>query len=595
MRLVVLPQNMTNPIRSTFLLASFLLIAASATGQWSATAATNLAIGDGAGDQVQTKVAPLPDGGCYISWYDSDPSGSPAFGYDVRVQRLDAGGIELWAHRGVLVADRGFSSTQDYDLDVDVAGNAILVFRDDRFTGIQITAASVDGNGNLLWGANGVQLTSTTNFVAAPKICGTTDGFVVVAWLENSDARVQRLDLAGTPQWATDVVLSIAGFNVAPSDLHESDAGSAIVALQRGGGFTTPRFLYAQKLDTAGGLLWGAGHVAVYDTGSLQFGNFPTFVPDSNGGAVFSWYGTNPALECFAQHLNAAGVEQFVHNGVSVANGAADRTGPAVAFDAGTQTTFVTYNEISGPNYRVGAQAFDATGNRLWGSGGVAVTNYGAAATSDVRALSIDGGVMALWAEEPGFAQDRLFASRLDAAGSTVLVPTLLSSTPAVKYRLDAALSSLGYVIVAWQDEGSGTSDVLAQNVLPNGTLGGVASAISRNGTGINPVIYTTSERPAVGQTWTGQIAHAPTALFTAALFDLVPLNGPVVPGIGEVLVAFPSAFLSVQVATGASDDHALTLPADLVFVGTLIYTQALVLDGVGFALGNALDLTVGL
>jgi hypothetical protein len=327
----------------------------------------------------------------------------------------------------------------------------------------------------------------------------------------------------------------------------------------------------------------------------LQFGNFPTFVPDSNGGAVFSWYGTNPALECFAQHLNAAGVEQFVHNGVSVANGAADRTGPAVAFDAGTQTTFVTYNEISGPNYRVGAQAFDATGNRLWGSGGVAVTNYGAAATSDVRALSIDGGVMALWAEEPGFAQDRLFASRLDAAGSTVLVPTLLSSTPAVKYRLDAALSSLGYVIVAWQDEGSGTSDVLAQNVLPNGTLGSVASAISRNGTGINPVIYTTSERPAVGQTWTGQIAHAPTALFTAALFDLVPLNGPVVPGIGEVLVAFPSAFLSVQVATGASDDHALTLPADLVFVGTLIYTQALVLDGVGFALGNALDLTVGL
>ncbi|HIE69382.1 MAG TPA: hypothetical protein EYP98_04050, partial [Planctomycetes bacterium] len=135
----------------------------------------------------------MPGGGCYVSWYDSDPSGSPAFGYDVRVQRLDAGGVEMWPHRGVLVADRGFSSTQDYDLDVDIAGNAILAFRDDRFTGTQITAALVDGNGNLLWGTNGVQLTNTTNFVVAPKICGTTDGFVVVAWGENSDARVQRL------------------------------------------------------------------------------------------------------------------------------------------------------------------------------------------------------------------------------------------------------------------------------------------------------------------------------------------------------------------------------------------------------------------
>ena len=43
----------------------------------------------------------------------------------------------------MLVADRGFSSTQDYGLDVDSAGNALLAFRDDRFVGTQITAAKV--------------------------------------------------------------------------------------------------------------------------------------------------------------------------------------------------------------------------------------------------------------------------------------------------------------------------------------------------------------------------------------------------------------------------------------------------------------------
>ena len=46
----------------------------------------------------------------------------------------------MWAHNGILVADRGFSSTQDYDLDVDTSGHAVICFRDDRFGGTKITA-----------------------------------------------------------------------------------------------------------------------------------------------------------------------------------------------------------------------------------------------------------------------------------------------------------------------------------------------------------------------------------------------------------------------------------------------------------------------
>ena len=47
----------------------------------------------------------------------------------------------------------------------------------------------------------------------------------------------------------------------------------------------------AQKLDATGALLWGAGHVAVFDGGSLQFGNFPDFVTDGAGFGIW-----NPTL-----------------------------------------------------------------------------------------------------------------------------------------------------------------------------------------------------------------------------------------------------------------------------------------------------------
>ena len=93
------------------------LTASVAAGQWSDDPANNLVISDATSDQVQPMIAPTADGGCYISWFDGI-----ANGFDVRLQKLDADGDEEWAHGGVLVIDRGFSSTQAYGLDVDAAG-----------------------------------------------------------------------------------------------------------------------------------------------------------------------------------------------------------------------------------------------------------------------------------------------------------------------------------------------------------------------------------------------------------------------------------------------------------------------------------------
>ena len=453
------------------------LLAPAAAGQWSADAAANLVVADGAQEQAQPKIAPTADGGCYVSWFDNDPAGSPAFGYDVRLQLLDREGVEQWAHGGVLVADRGFSSTQDYDLAVDAGGNALLAFRDDRFVGVQITATRVDATGAQTWGATGVQLTDTVEFVASPKITGTSDGESVVAWLEGTDLRLQRLSTTGVEQWVSDTVLTPAvGVQFSPAALHAGDAGSAIVGMvNETGGFGAPRHLYAQKLDASGALLWGAEHLAIFTGGSLQFGNFPGFVPDGSGGAVFGWYSSSPALECRAQRVLADGTRLFDANGVTPSNDATKlRVSPGVAFDPATSSTYLVYTELNSTQSQSGlsAQRFDAAGFRQWGATGKVVQALSTAEVGEARALAIPGGGWLFWTSAPSFGMDQVLATRVGTAGNTVLAPFPASSTRASKFRLQAAPGALGFAQLAWQDDGAGSFDIASQNVNVNGTLG---------------------------------------------------------------------------------------------------------------------------
>lgn len=301
---------MSKPLLPVAALAATVLFALPATAQFSTDAAANLAVAGEAYEEAQPKVVVTADGGFYVSWFANDPGGSPAGGYDVRLQRFNSFGLAEWPAGGILVADRGFSSTQDYGLATDGQGNALLAFRDDRSGSTQVTASLITPGSFQAWGPTGVQLTNTGDFIAAPKIAGATDGHTYVAWTQGSSVRLQRLDATGAATWANDIVLTPPAGSYSLADMQASDNGAAIFSwVAQAGGFTSPRHLYANKVSPAGAPLWGAGHVQVFDGGSLQFGNFPGFVPDDAGGACFGWYSSSPSLEAFAQRVDAAGNE----------------------------------------------------------------------------------------------------------------------------------------------------------------------------------------------------------------------------------------------------------------------------------------------
>jgi hypothetical protein len=134
--------------------------------QWSSDPMINLGVAVKPDDQVQPKIRSTPNGGCYISWFDNDPSGDPPFGYDVDLQRLDKHGVAQFPAGGIRLADLGMSSTQDYGLDVDAHGNALLAFLDDRRgRHVFVTVMKVGPGGNQLFGKYGREVSHSLDFI----------------------------------------------------------------------------------------------------------------------------------------------------------------------------------------------------------------------------------------------------------------------------------------------------------------------------------------------------------------------------------------------------------------------------------------------
>ncbi len=450
-----------------------LTIASTAWGQWSSDPMKNLALADKNGDdQVQPKVKALPNNGWYVSWFDGDGAG-----YDVYYQRLNPGGDEQFKHDGAIVAELSNSSTEDYGLDFDKAGNALLAFLDTREgSNQQVTAAKMSPAGKPLWGKRGVQLTKgSSQSNAVPKIAGTSDGNVVVGWTSNTNVVLQKLDPKGHPLWGKGVVFSESGYSYVLSDLHAADNGSVIISWVRGKGYGSDQQLRANKLSQQGKVLWGKKNVTIFDQGSLQFGEFPYFIPDGKGGALFAWYTNSPALQCFAQHILANGKEAFPHNGSAASTDAVNvRVDPSVSYRAKTDETFLVWTEEDGNQVTNGiyAQKFNSKGGRKWGGTGLVVVPLGSDQQIDAQNVQIGSGVLAFWVDQVTYGSATIQAAKLDGNGKTVCAQFPVSSYSADKARLAAGIAPSGLAAVAFEDDRIGNNGIYIQNVNSDCSLG---------------------------------------------------------------------------------------------------------------------------
>jgi hypothetical protein len=461
----------TRTIRCCIALIAAIILTNTAWAQWPSDPSLNLALTDGIGDHVQPKLLPLATGEWYLSWFDN-----PAHGYGVYVQALDAGGVNLAHPNGIQVANLGLSSTEDYGLSVDTSGNGLIAFLDDREgSNVQVTAAKISPKGQMVWGKLGIQLTNDQNSNNDPKIAGTSDGNVVVGWSSNSSVVLQKLDPNGVPLWGKGVVLTQSGASFVLSDLHASENGSVIVSWVSGTGFGSPQILLATKLSKNHVPLWGTTPVHVFDGGSLQFGEFPYFIPDGSGGAVFSWYSNSPTLQVYAQHILSNGAEAFPHDGSVGSNNTNNvHVSPSAAYLKSTGETFLFWEEqdslqaMSG----VSGQKFNSTGAQQWGSDGLTIVPLGNDQQLFVQTVQTGTGAQIFWVDEPSFDSDTMNAARLDGSGNLTCPITPISTVVSGKSRLAAAIAPSGLSAVVFEDDRTSNNNIYLQNVNTDCSLG---------------------------------------------------------------------------------------------------------------------------
>lgn len=477
------------PMFALLPVAGTVLAAPVSGNSWPINPAPPLAIADRGGEEVQAKLVPLADGGFYVSWFDNTDGG-----YDLRLQRLDGNGNEMWGHGGVLIADRTYSWTTDYGLSVDSSGNALLSVQccTQNAADERIVAFKVDSNGTQVWGASGIPVSTLGEGAWISGISGTSDGNAVVVWNNDGDSmRAQKLDATGTGLWGSQgVTLSepATGYYML-ADIKPAMNGDAIVSWAHQAGSAS--ILYAQKLASADGAeLWGSNGTRISDVGNLQFGYFPKMTGDGQGGAAFAYYDiTGNAATVRVQHLDAGGNRLFGNEGLLPSTDTSrNHVNPSAFMDTNTGILSVAWIDtvVQGVSVLEGlyAQRIDSNGTRLFADGGleiVPMTNAtdGTNSLSETVALPAPDGFLVGWVTgNTSATSNPVSVQRIDAQGDFVWnAPLLLKTSATMSSGLDGATSALGYAVFLWSDSPDNTTsgrDVLARNVPYSGEFGDI-------------------------------------------------------------------------------------------------------------------------
>jgi hypothetical protein len=300
--------------------------------QWTAN---GVAICTAFDDQYDPVIVTDGSGGAIITWEDYRSGGTYS---DIYAQRVDPAGVPQWTANGVAICTASYD--QEYhDIASDGSGGAIITWEDERSGGTysDIYAQWVDSSGVPQWTNNGVAVSTAFDDQWDPVIVSDGAGGAIITWWDyrsgtNFDIYAQRVNPAGTPQWAANgVTVCTASYDQEYPAVLSDGSGGAIIAWEdyRNGG--TYSDIYAQRVNPAGLPQWTANGVAICTASDHQ--DQLGVVTDGSGGAIITWedYRGGSSYDIYAQRVNPSGVPQWTANGVAICTASYDQEYHAVA------------------------------------------------------------------------------------------------------------------------------------------------------------------------------------------------------------------------------------------------------------------------
>jgi hypothetical protein len=472
-----------------FFVTAMLACAGNLTAQWSSDPTVNTVVSVGHLTSENPCMAVDANGGVYIVWDDGQSGGK----HSIFAQHFDGAGNALWGQGdSVCVTDSGYQTLPT--VCSDDSGGMYIAWEDHRLnsqTTYDIYAQHINSAGVTEWVRNGINVTNNSGFAYATAPHAVPDqkgGFLVVYFETALYAYCARLNGAGTVLWNQTVSTGLLSTTV-PSVCATGDGGAIVAFQDQNAYFTTFDIanITAQRFDSTGVRLWGAGGLPVCTAPKLQ--NNPVVVADGNGGAIVAWedFRDSTTYYVYAQHLSSAGVRTWVNgsdsNGVRVTNLTQSEQTISMAATS-SHGAILTWNDGSETVY---VQKINSSGAAQWGAGGFQVTNESPAVAENAQLVN-DGsdGAYVTWDDSRHTGADYdIYAQHINANGSAAWAANGAPVSTAEYNQMNPiiVLDPKGGAIVTWLDfryyPSNLFNDLYAQRINNVGTLTGVKKTSS--------------------------------------------------------------------------------------------------------------------
>jgi hypothetical protein len=447
--------------------------------QWSTNPAVNNQICGLSGEQAIPKIATCSNGDTYIGYF-SNESGN----YDVRLQRLDAQGNLLWATDGIMISTNPQNTwLTDWDMTCDNANNCILAFNDMRSSGnLNIVVYRISPSGSFVWGANGIMLSNSTAFNAAPKVVATAAGNIVVAWAADNAIIMQKLNPAGTLLWGANGITLTSTNRLSWPQLLPVGSDEVIMKyFDDSGPVNAPtRHVFAQRYDASGSPIWSSPTAISLAGGISAWTQIFPFINDGSDGFFICWNDdrdNNQRSSVFVQHVNSAGVVQFTVNGLEVTNASTmNHYYPKMALPPGSADVYVFWNEMNGNQdlWGIYGQKVNSAGALQWGASGMTFIPLSATNVYPYEARYSPTDVVLFYEEYANGISGLIKAMRISPAGAFLWTPSQKTMCSVLSQKVHPVVNEFGnnQWIASWEDDRNGNSDIYAQNIQLNGDLG---------------------------------------------------------------------------------------------------------------------------
>ena len=448
-----------------------LFIVSLAFSQWSSSPSSPQLVGSG----VQAQVKATSDGGVYIAWL------TDMGGYHVYLQRFDSEGIAQFDDGGMLISNNNNSSwiaVFHMNLDVDSENNAIITVLDERSGPWNVYAYKIAPDGSMLWGDDGVTVSSSSIANYSPRLAVFHDNSVVVTWSQNlSTVCFQRISSEGDLMWGEDgiIIADASASLMSPQPIVNTDGDALIQWISQSGPvWAANSKIYLQKYDLNGNSLWSEPIIVV---GPVVFpmGNWlQQSVPESMGGSFAAWTRMSGNVQSStAQYITTDGILSWT-GGVNLSNNTSSfHISPRLAVSEDSQELIAVWNESNGSQSQRGvyAQRLDQNGNRLWGMNGLPViplnSNFD---YLDLSIASMGEEIIVSYIQQSTNMSGDIYATRLDADGNTTWIGGgEIEVTNSGNSKSDMMIGKgQGCVFIAWTENGN----VYAHSLREDGILG---------------------------------------------------------------------------------------------------------------------------